>query len=111
MRILLVDDDEGFLNTMDGVLREKGICHHGAGRKKGPEALEGQKIDLIISDVFMRLWTVSGSTVLSGHLQTPGMYRSYSFPGTTTRTCGTWRRNPRTITSCGSPRRSKTYSR
>ena len=54
MRILLVDDDEGFLNTMDGVLREKGhdVITAQDG-KKAREALEGQKIDLIISDVFM----------------------------------------------------------
>ncbi len=54
MRILLVDDDEGFLNTMEGVLHEKG---HDVVRaldgKQAREALEGEKIDLIISDVFM----------------------------------------------------------
>jgi two-component system, chemotaxis family, chemotaxis protein CheY len=54
MRILLVDDDEGFLNTMEGVLGEKG---HDVVRaqdgKQAREALEGEKIDLIISDVFM----------------------------------------------------------
>ena len=54
MRILLVDDDEGFLNNMEGILREKG---HDVVRaqdgKQAREALEGEKIDLIISDVFM----------------------------------------------------------
>lgn len=54
MRILLVDDDEGFLNTMAGILREKG---HDVVRaqdgKQAREALEGEKIDLILSDVFM----------------------------------------------------------
>jgi two-component system, chemotaxis family, chemotaxis protein CheY len=54
MRILLVDDDEGFLNNMEGILREKG---HDVVRaqdgKQAREGLEGEKIDLIISDVFM----------------------------------------------------------
>ncbi len=54
MRILLVDDEEGFLNIMEGVLREQG---HDVVRaqdgKQAREALEGEKVDLIISDVFM----------------------------------------------------------
>jgi DNA-binding response OmpR family regulator len=54
MRILLVDDDEGFLNTMEGVLREKGYdVVKAPDGKQAREALEGEKIDLIISDVFM----------------------------------------------------------
>ena len=54
MRILLVDDDEGFLNTMEEVLREKGhdVITAQDG-KQAREALEGEKIDLILSDVFM----------------------------------------------------------
>jgi DNA-binding response OmpR family regulator len=54
MRILLVDDEEGFLNTMEGVLREKGyeVVRARDGKEAG-EALEGEKIDLIISDVYM----------------------------------------------------------
>ena len=54
MRILLVDDEEGFLNIMTGVLRDQG---HDVVRaedgKQAREALEGEKFDLIISDVFM----------------------------------------------------------
>ena len=54
MRILLVDDDEGFLNTMEEVLRGKGhdVITAQDG-KQAREALEREKIDLIISDVFM----------------------------------------------------------
>lgn len=54
MRILLVDDEEGFLNIMEAVLKEHG---HDVVRaqdgKQAREALEGEKMDLIISDVFM----------------------------------------------------------
>ena len=54
MRILLVDDEEGFLNIMTGVLHDQG---HDVVRaqdgKQAREALEGEKFDLIISDVFM----------------------------------------------------------
>jgi len=54
MRILLVDDDEGFLNTLEEVLRGKGHAVITAqDGKQAREALEGEKIDLIISDVFM----------------------------------------------------------
>jgi two-component system, chemotaxis family, chemotaxis protein CheY len=54
MRILLVDDEESFLNMMEGVLREKGHDVVSAqDGKQAREALEGEKIDLIISDVFM----------------------------------------------------------
>jgi DNA-binding response OmpR family regulator len=54
MRILLVDDDEGFLNTMEGILREKGndVVSTQDG-KLAREALERERFDLIISDVFM----------------------------------------------------------
>jgi len=54
MKILLVDDEESFLNVMSGVLREQGyevvLAEDG---KSAREALDGQKFDLIISDVFM----------------------------------------------------------
>ena len=54
MRILLVDDEEGFLNIMDGVLRDNGYdVVKAQDGKQAREALEGEKIDLIISDVFM----------------------------------------------------------
>ena len=54
MRILLVDDEEGFLNIMESVLREHGhdVVKAQDG-KQAREALEGDKMDLIISDVFM----------------------------------------------------------
>jgi DNA-binding response OmpR family regulator len=54
MRILLVDDEEGFLGVMSGVLREHGyeVILAGDG-KQAREALEEGNIDLIISDVFM----------------------------------------------------------
>ena len=54
MRILLVDDEEGFLNIMEGVLREQGYdIVRAQDGKQAREALEGEKFDLIISDVFM----------------------------------------------------------
>jgi len=54
MRILLVDDEEGFLNIMEGVLNEQGYeVVRAQDGKEAREALEGEKIDLIISDVFM----------------------------------------------------------
>jgi DNA-binding response OmpR family regulator len=54
MKILLVDDDEGFLNNMEGILRGKGYDVVSAqDGKKAREALGDEKIDLIISDVFM----------------------------------------------------------
>ena len=54
MRILLVDDEEDFLDVMEGVLREKGheVVRAQDG-KQAREALEEEKIDLIISDVYM----------------------------------------------------------
>ena len=54
MKILLVDDEKGFLNVMGDVLRDYGydviLAEDG---KQAREALEGEKVDLIISDVFM----------------------------------------------------------
>ena len=54
MRILLVDDEESFLSVMGRVLREHGyevvLAEDG---KKAREALDGEKFDVIISDVFM----------------------------------------------------------
>ena len=54
MRILLVDDEKGFLNVMGEVLRESGyeilLAEDG---KQARELLEMEKVDLIISDVFM----------------------------------------------------------
>jgi DNA-binding response OmpR family regulator len=54
MRILLVDDEEGFLNILGGVLRDEGyeVVLAGDG-KLAREALDGDPIDLIISDVYM----------------------------------------------------------
>lgn len=54
MRILLVDDEEGFLNILGGVLRDEGYDVILAGDGKlAREALDGEPIDLIISDVYM----------------------------------------------------------
>jgi DNA-binding response OmpR family regulator len=54
MRILLVDDEESFLAVMGRVLREQGYeVIQAEDGKLAREALEGEKIDLIISDVFM----------------------------------------------------------
>jgi DNA-binding response OmpR family regulator len=54
MRILLVDDEEGFLNILGGVLRDEGYDVVLAGDGKlAREALDGEPIDLIISDVYM----------------------------------------------------------
>ena len=54
MKILLVDDERGYLNVMGDVLRESGyevlLAENG---KQAREALEFDKADLIISDVFM----------------------------------------------------------
>ncbi len=60
MRILVVDDNEGFLNVMGDLLRDYGyevfLAEDG---KQAREFLEGQKVDLIVSDVFMP--TLDGS--------------------------------------------------
>lgn len=54
MKILLIDDEVGFLEMMEGVLRGKGydviVAQDG---KQAREALEEETVDLIISDVFM----------------------------------------------------------
>jgi two-component system chemotaxis response regulator CheY len=54
MRILLVDDEKGFLNVMGDALRSRG--HEVLTAEDGKlarEVLESQRVDLIISDVFM----------------------------------------------------------
>ena len=54
MRILVIDDEEGFLDMMEGVLRQKGYdVIRAQDGKQAREAMEGEKIDLILSDVFM----------------------------------------------------------
>ena len=54
MKILLVDDEEGFLHAMGTALRDHGydvvLAEDG---KQAREALDEEKFDLIISDVFM----------------------------------------------------------
>jgi DNA-binding response OmpR family regulator len=54
MKILLVDDEKGFLNVMGDTLRTRG--HEvlpAENGKQAREVLESQRVDLIISDVFM----------------------------------------------------------
>jgi CheY-like chemotaxis protein len=54
MRILLVDDEKGFLNVMGEVLRDCGYeILPAEDGKQARELLEMEKVDLIISDVFM----------------------------------------------------------
>lgn len=54
MKILLVDDEKGFLSVMGDVLRQNGYEVISAENgKQAREALEGEGVDLIISDVFM----------------------------------------------------------
>ena len=54
MRILVVDDNKGFLNVMGDLLRDYGyevfLAEDG---KQAREFLEGEKVDVIVSDVFM----------------------------------------------------------
>ncbi len=54
MKILLVDDERGFLTVMGDVLRESGytviVAENG---KQAREVLEVEQVDLIVSDVFM----------------------------------------------------------
>jgi CheY-like chemotaxis protein len=54
MKILLVDDERGFLTVMGDILRENGyetvIAENG---KQAREILEFEHVDLIVSDVFM----------------------------------------------------------
>jgi CheY-like chemotaxis protein len=54
MRILLVDDEQGYLSVMGEILQESGyeVLPAGDG-KQARELLEMEKVDLIISDVFM----------------------------------------------------------
>jgi response regulator RpfG family c-di-GMP phosphodiesterase len=54
MKILLVDDERGFLNVMGDVLRQNGYDVIAAENgKQAREVLESESVDLIISDVFM----------------------------------------------------------
>jgi len=54
MRILVIDDDVGFLGLMEEVLRRKGYDVVTApDGKQARTALEGETIDLILCDVFM----------------------------------------------------------
>lgn len=54
MKILVVDDNQGFLHLLGGLLEEFGyevsLAEDG---KQAREFLEGEKVDVIISDVFM----------------------------------------------------------
>jgi len=54
MKILLVDDERGFLDVMGDILRENGhdvtVAENG---KQARESVEFEQIDVIISDVFM----------------------------------------------------------
>ena len=54
MKILLVDDEKGYLNVMGDILRQHGyevlLAEDG---KQARESLELATVDLIISDVFM----------------------------------------------------------
>lgn len=54
MKILLVDDDQGYLNVMGDILRQHGhevsVAENG---KQARETIEFERFDLIISDVFM----------------------------------------------------------
>jgi len=54
MKILLVDDERGFLTVMGDILRESGynviLAENG---KQAREVLEVERVDLIVSDVFM----------------------------------------------------------
>jgi CheY-like chemotaxis protein len=54
MKILLVDDEEGFLQAMGTVLRDQGYdVTLAADGKQAREALDGERFDVIMSDVFM----------------------------------------------------------
>jgi DNA-binding response OmpR family regulator len=54
MKILLVDDEQGYLNIMGDILRKQGhevlLAENG---KQARETLEFESVDLIMSDVFM----------------------------------------------------------
>jgi DNA-binding response OmpR family regulator len=54
MRILLVDDERGFLSVMGDMLRAQGYeVLTAENGKQAREVLESDRVDLIISDVFM----------------------------------------------------------
>ncbi len=53
MKILLVDDERGFLNAMGDVLRLSGHDVSAENGKQARESLEFDNVDLIVSDVFM----------------------------------------------------------
>jgi len=54
MKILIVDDEVDFLNALEGVLRAHGYdVVRALDGKQAREVLEEEKIDLIISDVYM----------------------------------------------------------
>ncbi len=54
MRILIIDDEVDFLTIMESVLLGKGYeVIKAQDGKQAREAMEGEKIDLILSDVFM----------------------------------------------------------
>jgi DNA-binding response OmpR family regulator len=54
MRILVVDDNEGFLNVMGDLLEDYGYeVSRAVDGKQARELLDEQSVDVIISDVFM----------------------------------------------------------
>lgn len=54
MIILLVDDNQGFLNVMGGLLADHGYeVLKAEDGKQARELLENQRVDLVMSDVFM----------------------------------------------------------
>ena len=65
MRILVVDDNKGFLNVMGELLKDSGyevvLAEDGkqAREQSSAQLLSSQRVDLIISDVFMP--TLDGS--------------------------------------------------
>lgn len=53
-KILIVDDEEGFLVSTARILEEEGyVCHCANGSTEGLTALAGDKFDLIIADIRM----------------------------------------------------------
>ncbi len=54
MKILVVDDNQGYLNVMGDVLKDSGYeVYLAEDGKQAREFIEERSIDLIISDVFM----------------------------------------------------------
>jgi DNA-binding response OmpR family regulator len=54
MKVLLVDDEPGFLGVMGDLLKQIGCTVFQAGDgKQAREFLEQESVDLVISDVFM----------------------------------------------------------